>query len=38
MILTTKNLDEIIYNKPTFYPMGFTGVELNQLLEKYRQI
>ena len=35
MILTTKNLDDIINNYQTLYDKGFTGIELNQLLEKY---
>lgn len=35
MILTTKNLDEVINNYQTLYDKGFTGIELNQLLEKY---
>lgn len=35
MILTIENLDEIINNYETLYTMGFTGIELYQLLEKY---
>lgn len=35
MILTTENLDNIINNYQTLYTMGFTVIELHQLLEKY---